>query len=113
MVTRKFAVGSAVAACAACCAPLVAPLLWPVLAGAGVVGVGAAGGGWFAGLSLDAIICGGLLLAGAAGAALWWRQRRKQRAALPPALLYGSSCDLETCKPDGRRGATGREQPQT
>ena len=48
-----------VAACAVCCAPL----LLPLLAGAGLVGAGAAGGGLLLGLPPDLVICGGIALA--------------------------------------------------
>lgn len=81
MVSRKLAITGTVAACAACCAPLVVPLVWPVLVAAGLVGAGSASGGWLAGLSVDAILCGGIVFAALAGGAVWLWQR-------------GSECEL-------------------
>ena len=103
MVSKKLAAGGTALACAACCAPLVVPLVWPVLAGAGLVGTGAASAGWLAGLSLDAILCGGVALAALAAAAVWYRQSRKRKAASVPNLSDGATCDLQTCGPESRR----------
>jgi hypothetical protein len=105
MISRKLAITGTVAACAACCAPLVVPLVWPVLVAAGLVGAGSAGGGWLAGLSVDAILCGGIALAAMAGGVVWFRQRRKRLQTLIPDLSKGSQCDLDTCGPSTRSKA--------
>lgn len=81
MVSRKLAITGTVAACVACCAPLIVPIVWPILAAAGLVGAGGIGGGWLAGFSLDAILCGGIALAALAGGAAWLRLRRKHTQA--------------------------------
>ena len=99
MVSKKLAVGGAIAACAVCCAPLVVPLVWPALLSAGVAGAGAAGGGWLAGLTLDLVISGGLVLAAFAAGATWLRQSRRRSATRRPVLRDGAGCDLQACGP--------------
>lgn len=99
MVSRKLAITGTVAACAACCAPLVVPIIWPVLFAAGLVGTGCIGGGWLTGLSLDAILCGGIALAVLAGGAVWLRQRSKRLRTQVPNLSGGPQCNLESCRP--------------
>jgi hypothetical protein len=105
MVSRKLAITGTVAACAACCAPLVVPIIWPVLIAAGLVGTGGAGGGWLTGLSLDAILCGGIALAVLAGGAVWLRQRSKRLRTQVPNLSEGAQCDLESCGPTKKANA--------
>ena len=106
MISRKLTITGAVAACAACCAPLVVPLLWPALVAAGLVGAGSVGGGWFAGLSLDVFVCGGIALAALAGGVVWFRQKGKQQMAVP-MLVDGAHCDLDTCRPTKTGKAAG------
>ena len=104
MVSKKLAIGGGAVACAACCAPLVVPLLWPTLVGAGIVGAGSAGTGWLAGLSLDAILWGGVAMALLAGAGVWYRQSRKRQSVSPPFLTEVAACDLHSCAPKARGG---------
>lgn len=99
MVSRKLAVTGTIAACAACCAPLIVPIVLPVLATVGLVGAGGIGGGWLAGLSLDAMLCGGIALAVTTGGAVWLWQRSGRLRAHVPRHLEGAQCDLETCGP--------------
>ena len=109
MISRKLAITGTVAACAACCAPLVVPLLWPALVAAGLVGAGSVGGGWFAGLSLDVLVCGGIALAALAGGVVWLRQKGKKQQMAVPMLVDGAQCDLDTCGPtkQAKRRAKG------
>ena len=102
MVSNRLALGGAALACAACCAPLAVPLVWPALISVGVVGAGAEGTGWLAGMSLDAILCGGIALAAVAGGAVWFRQTCKRTTAAIPRLKEGAACDLEICGPSDR-----------
>jgi hypothetical protein len=81
-----------VAACAVCCAPLILP----VLASAGLVGAGATGAGWMAGVSLDTPLCGGIAAVLATGVLVWmWRRKKaaSARGECPPA------CNTQTCGP--------------
>jgi hypothetical protein len=109
MVSKKLAASGVALACAACCAPLVVPLVWPILVGAGIVGSGAAWAGWIAGLSLDAILCGGMALAAATGAAAWYRQSRKARAAAVQNPVDGAMCNLQSCGPNAEVHAQDRK----
>ncbi|MFN0114362.1 MAG: hypothetical protein ACKVPY_06765 [Paracoccaceae bacterium] len=102
MVSRKLAITGTIAACATCCAPLAVPLLWPALVAAGLAGAGSASGGWLAGLSLDAILGGGIALAALAGGTVWLRQRRRRTQVQIPDLSAGARCDLGTCGPANR-----------
>ena len=102
MVSRKLAITGTVAACAACCAPLIVPIVWPILAAAGLVGAGWIGGGWQAGLSLDVILCGGIVLAVLAAGAVWLKLRRKRTQARVPDFAEGAQCDLDACGPASR-----------
>jgi hypothetical protein len=83
-----------VAACAVCCAPLVLP----ILASASVVGAGAAGAGFVAGVSMDTIVCGGIAAAVATGV-LAWAWRRRQVAAAQVRCNCEAACNTETCSP--------------
>lgn len=103
MLSKKQAVGGAIAACALCCAPLVVPLVWPLLVGASLSGVGAAGAGWLAGFGVGEVICVGVAVTAAAGWALW-RRRRLMQSAVPVLISEEASCDLETCNPGTRNG---------
>jgi hypothetical protein len=79
------------AACLACCAPLILP----VLAGAGLVSLGAGGAGLF-GLTLDQMLCLGVpALGGLALAYLWWRGRSQAKAA---RCACEEACDVAACR---------------
>lgn len=86
---RTLTVAGLVAACAVCCAPLIVP----ILASAGLVGAGAAGAGFLAGVSLDTIVCGGIAAALATGGLVWaWRKKR----AAPASCDCKTACNTAT-----------------
>lgn len=81
------------AACLACCAPLILP----VLAGAGLISLGAGGAGMLLfGLTLDRVLCFGVpALGGLALAFLWLRSRSQAKAA---QCACEEECDVAACK---------------
>ena len=95
---KRWAALGLVGACAVCCASL----LLPVLAGAGLAGVGAAGGGLLAGLPVDAIVCGVLPLLGLGGYAVWAYRRRQAAQA---SCGCEAVCGTASCSP-GTAGKT-------
>jgi hypothetical protein len=95
---KRLAALGLVGACAVCCAPL----LLPMLAGAGLVGAGAAGGGLLAGIPVDAIVCGALPLMALGGFAVWAYRRRKAAQA---ACDCEAACSTTSCSPGASRRA--------
>jgi dihydroxyacetone kinase-like predicted kinase len=91
-MTKSLTAAGLVAACAVCCAPLILP----ILASVGLVGAGAAGAGFLAGVSLDTIICGGIAAAVATGVLAWVLQRRRAAAA-QASCNCEAACNTETC----------------
>lgn len=89
---KRWAALGLVGACAVCCAPLILPLL----AGAGLVGASAVGGGLLAGMPLEAILCAALPLMAVGGLAVWaYRRRQAARAACD----CPSACSTSACTP--------------
>jgi hypothetical protein len=81
------------AACAACCAPL----LLPWLAGAGIAGAGALGGGLVLGLTPEQGLCVGIPLAVLGAVLLIWLRRLSRPRAKPCGCQ--AACEIESCAP--------------